>query len=236
MGITTKTFTVTIVPVDVQPSDSNPNAVQLAVGGSQFDDQIDVHLDNDHGQITYQVSIHSRNGKTIVKKLDTGNVTLTHPLAKVLVFSLDGNDTIHVDNGDTGLPAWIFAGNGNDKVDVGNGDNRIMVGNGSDQIHAGNGNNTIIAGNGADDIHAGNGNNSVVAGNGNDEIHLGNGDNNVTVGNGNDDIDLGNGNNVIVTGSGHDHVHTGKGHNLWTHDATAALALLTKYRSGQPGG
>jgi hypothetical protein len=236
-GVSTQTFTVNIVPVDVQPCSPPNGMLQLVVGGTPFDDNIQVSVQSNNGQVTYNVQIHSKNGNVDLGTFQTGNVAVPSGLCQVLIYDLNGNDNIQANN--TSLPVGVFGGDGNDQVHLGDGNNSVVLGNGNDQVHLGNGNNSIALGTGSDSVHAGDGTNRVTAGalgtaasdqvqlgrgandfvmllgDGSDNVHVGdgNGDAMVIIGNGNDQVQAGNGNGDTATiiGAGDDQIHLGDG-------------------------
>jgi hypothetical protein len=181
-GAATQTFNVKVVPVDVQPNDFDPTTgqpaangqLQLAVGGTQFNDDIDVELEREHGQIVYDVSIVTRKADRDDRNRDdrddrarsfhTGEVAVTGPLGKVVVYSLSGNDNIFVDSHNTNVPAMLFAGNGNDVLAVEHGNNVLVGGGGNDVLIGGDGRDVLIGGAGSDVLRGGRGSDLLIAG------------------------------------------------------------------------
>lgn len=172
-GIATQTFTVSVVPgvgpaAFLQPCPTQPGMQELVVLGTQHNDNIRVNLANSHGQITYNVTIRTSTGADCGpfggSVFRTGSVVVPGGLCKVVVYGLDGNDEIRVDSGNTGVPAWLFAGDGNDLLEVDHGDNLLVGGGGNDMLIGGDGRDILIGGGGCDVLLPGCGDDLVIAG------------------------------------------------------------------------
>jgi hypothetical protein len=153
----TTTFTVSIVPFDVQPlaidpatgkAPLSPGKAQLVVGGSVGNDNILVQLNrlasNGSSILTYNVQIQTPGGNFQTP----GDVVSPVPIALVMVWGLDGNDQVAVHDGKTTIPSWVFAGSGNDNIQVEHGNNMIVGGAGQNYIQGGTGRDFIIGGSG----------------------------------------------------------------------------------------
>jgi hypothetical protein len=156
VSATSAPFTTTDTSFGLQPCDDNPSEQMLVVGGTQNDDEIEVELTSFCGKTLYNISIESeRSDDECVGSVETGWQTAPGPLCKVVVYGLDGNDEIEVDSGNTGIPAWLFAGGGNDELEVEHGNNLLVGGGGKDTLEGGDGADILIGGSGASTLQGG---------------------------------------------------------------------------------
>jgi Ca2+-binding RTX toxin-like protein len=153
------------------PDPTDPSKTVLVVLGTNGNDKIRISEEH-HDGITVTVN---------EKSLGTFK-----PTSRILVFGLDGNDDIHVDEHIT-LSAELFGGSGNDK---------LFGGSGNDKLFGGDGNDMLFGRKGNDQLFGGPGNDKLFGGPGKDELHGGPG------------LDL-----KIQGGDGHDgnHGHFGPG-------------------------
>ncbi len=121
----------------------NPGQLALFVGGTDAADNIQVRSGR-RGQIEVKVN----NGCEHFAKSFNG------PLSRVVVYGLDGDDHIQVEN-QLGLIAWLYGGEGDDHIQTGAGPSMVLGGAGDDHIDGHGGLNVLIGGIGADQIQAG---------------------------------------------------------------------------------
>ena len=135
----------------------------LYVGGTNGDDNIDIHVKNPKNGPD-QSMVHIKT-KGVSGEFNTGWVSApSGTIVKVVAYGLDGNDDISVDDQKPGVAAWLFGGNGDDKLTAGQGSAMLVGGDGNDRLDGGNGLGVLIGGNGSDELKAGKGNTILIAG------------------------------------------------------------------------
>ncbi|HET6881475.1 MAG TPA: CHRD domain-containing protein, partial [Pirellulales bacterium] len=158
-AILVPTLTALLEPCDFNPATGlpSPGMQQLVVFGTPNDDNVQIALQtNKQGQLTYSVKIDSLDppphGQPPIH-FQVDNVVVSGGLCKLVVFGLNGNDTIQVQSDNTNTPEWIFGGTGNDKIEVDDGNDVVVGGGGNNQIHGGDGRDLLSGGSGPSSIN-----------------------------------------------------------------------------------
>ncbi len=115
----------------------------LVVVGSQGADDIKVKDDDDDN---FRVSIREIQERVLHRGTVYGDVD------QILIFGLNGNDTITVDD-DIEETVEIWGGSGDDKIKGGSGNDAIFGEQGDDTLYGGDGRDIMIGGTGSDKIH-----------------------------------------------------------------------------------
>ena len=104
------------------------------------------------------IQIRRGKGGQIEVKVNNGCGHLAEsyrgPLNRVVVYGLDGDDHIRVEN-QLALSAWLYGGEGDDHIQTGVGPSVVLGGAGDDHIDGHGGLNVLLGGIGADLIQAG---------------------------------------------------------------------------------
>src|SRR5207253_7933904 len=118
-------------------------------------DHIEVKL---KGKTQVEVTIDPKGAGKTTQTFNLASVT-----GHIIVFGLDGNDDIKVQDKITN-DAWLFGGKGNDHLHAGGG-NSVLVGEaGDDHLEGGKGRDILIGGTGRDHLHADRGHGIRIAG------------------------------------------------------------------------
>lgn len=153
----------TVVPYAFQPGPL-PGQYILVVGGTMYDDNIDVQVkDKKNGPDDFQVHIHPK-GPGKLFHLNTGNQAAPGKIVEVVVYGLEGDDDITVHTHKTSAHVYIFGGQGDDKLKVKDGPAVLIGGAGNDQLEAGDGPSLLVGGSGSDKLKSGGGYTALVGG------------------------------------------------------------------------
>jgi autotransporter-associated beta strand protein/VCBS repeat-containing protein len=156
-GTSTATVSLTIAPPQSRGGGGSVSTITdtcmggtalLIIGTSGADN---IHIDPGPTAGTLDVTI---NGET---------TTETQPSGRIIVFGLDGNDTIQL-AGAISNEAWLYGDNGNDSLNLGNGGGIAFGGSGNDTLLGGSGRDALVGGTGADRLVGNPGDDILIAG------------------------------------------------------------------------
>jgi Ca2+-binding RTX toxin-like protein len=153
--------------VMTEPDPCDPTCTALLVLGSSENDQIEVKLGSVNHPNNYQVTIKNSSGTTTVK-----GTAGPDPLCRVIVYGLDGDDTIKVDSHGRNIPAWLFGGNGKDKLTGSKGADVLVGEAGNDELNGDNNRDLLIGGTGTDKANGGKGEDIVIGANTDHDTNL----------------------------------------------------------------
>ncbi|MCU0708140.1 MAG: pre-peptidase C-terminal domain-containing protein, partial [Pirellula sp.] len=136
-----RTFAATGWTIMADPANLGMNMLVLV--GTQGSD--DIRIRERFGDFL-KVRIREREDNIRVRGLVSGDVD------RILVFGLDGNDRITIDD-DIDTNAEVWGGNGKDDIKGGGGHDILLGGAGDDRIYGGDGRDLIIGGTGADRMY-----------------------------------------------------------------------------------
>lgn len=174
----------------------NPGSQMLVVVGTQSRDRL--RIDPVGSSLTV------KNGSQILGSFPMAAV------GRILVYGLDGNDTIQVNSALT-IPTELRGGLGNDTLYGGAGVDRLFGEAGNDKLYGGSGNDQLFAGSGDDRLFGDDGNDKLFGHAGNDILRGGNGNDCLSGGLDNDKLYGENGNDLLRGGDGDDEARGGEG-------------------------
>ena len=154
-GSATRTLTVTVGAVSVEPDPLLPGQSALFVGGTSGDDRIQITGKKNSTEI--QVRIDSEHPQTRYEQAFAG------PFSRIVVYGGAGNDRIQVENS-ISLPALLDGGAGNDWLRGGSGNSTLLGGDGNDWLLGNAARNLLIGGLGRDVLLAGRGQDILIGG------------------------------------------------------------------------
>ena len=140
----------------------------VGVGKDPVDSSItDLDIVGTNASETIKVVYGGSQGKATVFFGSTNKGTFNFS-GRILVFGLDGNDTITIDSKIT-RSAFVFGGNGNDTITGGGGNDVLLGGVGNDKMIGGDGRDILLGDDGKDNLNGGAGDDILSAGTATDE-------------------------------------------------------------------
>lgn len=133
----------------------NPGQFALYVGGSAFDDEIEIER---RGTNLYKVEVETEGPGNSESEWEG---TFNGPISRVVVFGLAGDDKIKIEDS-VSVPALLDGGAGNDKLNAGGGNSVLLGGSGNDKLKGGKGRDLLITGTGADELQGKDGDDILI--------------------------------------------------------------------------
>ncbi len=135
----------------------NPGQLVLYVGGTAFDDEIEIKR---QGTNLYEVEIETEGPGNSESKWDA---TFNGPISRIVVFGLAGDDEVEIEDSVL-VPALIDGGAGNDEIKAGGGNSVLLGGSGNDELKGGKGRDMLIGGIGEDELQGKDGDDILIGG------------------------------------------------------------------------